>query len=247
MGCPAGAVAGAAFCCDPPWEPSGLLSPPKGGSGARASAAEDLLGPGATHLSTWSNCSNGAPLPAVQSCDRLASCPCCASRYVCPLTAIVRAPSLLRPRVLLALLLILSAFFRRSGSISRCSSCEEPERTRGAHRLLRACRYQDPACTHDCDRSPPLLTCSDLSCLLRPHRICLIWCPHASFGCCASSDRRSLRRWQASARSASPTRNSQHACSWPTRVLSCYIMVSWRVRRQNSRQSYSESTCRVVA
>ena len=57
------------------------------------------------------------------------------------LSAIVRAPFLLRSRDLLELLLIISAFFRGSGSSLRCSSCEEPERTRCAHRLLRACRY----------------------------------------------------------------------------------------------------------
>ena len=84
----------------------------------------------------------------------------CLSLCVCPLTAIVRALSLLRPWDLRELLLIFSVFFRGSGSTSTCSSCGEPKTTSGAHRLLCAPAGIKSRRTHDHDRSYPLLTCS---------------------------------------------------------------------------------------
>ena len=101
-----------------------------------------------------------------------------------------------------------------SNSSSSRSSAQGPAQDRGSRPLASirrgrkartsvvcACRYR-AACTHDRDRSLPLLTCSDQPCLRRPHHSRLLRCLCASLGCCALSDRRSLRRWQASARLA---------------------------------------------
>ena len=123
-------------------------------------ATEVLPALAASHLRTWLNSllNQVRPCPPVQLCDGLALCPCCASRCVYLLTAIVRAYySLLRPWDLFELLFIISAFLAGSSSRWLCTSCEELERTRGAHRLLCAPAGVEsrPVQITDRDRSPP--------------------------------------------------------------------------------------------
>ena len=113
----------------------------------------------------FTNCTCDSPPRAYAAC-----------RCICPLTAIVRALLPRRSWDLLERLVVLSVISAGCGSRSRCStSCDDPERTRGALRLLRApAGIESRLQITDRDRSPPLLTCSHQPCSIRPHHHCLM-------------------------------------------------------------------------